>query len=48
MPISHTLTEAARTLRKRKMRQFYAGSEGLGAMFVVLLAVEFVQRGMVA
>ena len=46
--ISHTLTEAARVLRQRKMKQFYAASGGLGALFVVLLAVEFVQRGMVA
>ena len=46
--ISHMLTEAARTLRKRKMKQFAAASGGLGALFLVLLAVEFVQRGMVA
>jgi polysaccharide chain length determinant protein (PEP-CTERM system associated) len=46
--ISHTLTEAARALRQRKLKQFYAASGGLAALFVVLLAVEFVQRGMVA
>ena len=46
--ISHALTEAAQALRKRKTRQFAAASGGLGVLFVVLLGVEFVQRGMVA
>lgn len=46
--ISSTLTETARTLRKRKLRQFYAASAALVGLFVILLAAEFVQRGMVA
>ena len=46
--ISHTLTDAARMLRKRKLKQFYAAFGGLGGLFVVLLGVEFIQRGMVA
>jgi len=46
--ISHTLTAAARTLARRRARQFAAASGGLGVLFVVLLGVEFVQRGMVA
>jgi capsular polysaccharide biosynthesis protein len=46
--ISHTLNEAAKVLRKRKLKQFMLASGGLGALFVVLVGVEFVQRGMVA
>ncbi|WP_209347754.1 XrtA system polysaccharide chain length determinant [Pontixanthobacter sp. CEM42] len=46
--ISQTMTDTARELRTKRMRMFYAGSAGLAALCVVLLAVEFVQRGMVA
>ena len=46
--VSHTMTEAARVLRLRRMKQFAAAAGGLGALFVILLGVEFVQRGMVA
>lgn len=46
--ISETLTDVARALRKRKSKQFAMASGGLGVLFVVLLGVEFVQRGMVA
>ena len=46
--ISNTLTDAGRALRRRRMRFFAAGIGGLGALFIVLLAVEFMQRGMVA
>jgi polysaccharide chain length determinant protein (PEP-CTERM system associated) len=46
--ISHTLTDAARTVARRRTKQFAAAAGGLGALFVVLLGVEFVQRGMVA
>lgn len=46
--ISHILSETAQALRKRKTRQFAAASGGLGVLFVVLVGVEFVQRGMVA
>ena len=46
--ISHSLTEAAQNFQKQRMRKFVAASAGLGALCVVLLAVEYVQRGMVA
>lgn len=46
--ISQTLTEAGRSLRRRQLRFFLAGTAGLGGLFVLLLVVEFVQRGMVA
>jgi len=46
--ISHTVTEAGRQLRARHTKYFAAGAGGLGVLFVVLLGVEFVQRGMVA
>lgn len=45
--ISLTLTEAARALRKKRLKQFAAGVGGLGLLFIVLLGAEFVQRGMV-
>ena len=46
--ISTTLTEAGRELRKRRLKYFIAGSGGLAALCVLLLAVEFIQRVMVA
>ncbi len=46
--ISHTLTDAARALQKKKFKQFAMAGGGLGALFVVLLGVEFIQRGTVA
>ncbi|PEQ10632.1 chain-length determining protein [Novosphingobium sp. PC22D] len=46
--ISQTMTDAARALRRRRLKYFYGASAALGCLFVVLLAVEFVQRGMVA
>jgi hypothetical protein len=46
--ISHTMTDAGRALARRRTKQFAATSGGLGVLFVVLVAVEFVQRGMVA
>ncbi|MGB7374482.1 XrtA system polysaccharide chain length determinant [Pontixanthobacter sp.] len=46
--ISQTMTDAARDLRTKRMRYFIAGSSALGGLCVVLLVVEFVQRGMVA
>lgn len=46
--ISTTVTDAARALRRRRLRQFYAGAGALGCVFVLLLAAEFIQRGMVA
>jgi hypothetical protein len=46
--VSHTMTEAAQVLRLRRLKQFAAAAGGLGALFVILLGVEFVQRGMIA
>ncbi|KQM19336.1 XrtA system polysaccharide chain length determinant [Novosphingobium sp. Leaf2] len=46
--ISHSLTDGARALRAKRLKYFYAGTAALGGLFVVLLAAEFVQRGMVA
>jgi len=46
--ISHNLTEAARALRRKRLRLFAAGVGGLGLLFVALLGAEFVQRGMLA
>ncbi len=46
--VSHTMNAAARALQARRLKQFAAAAGGLGGLFVVLLAVEFVQRGMVA
>ncbi|GGZ08502.1 XrtA system polysaccharide chain length determinant [Novosphingobium colocasiae] len=46
--ISQNLTASARALRQRRLKYFYGASAALGGLFVVLLAVEFIQRGMVA
>lgn len=46
--ISHTLTDGARASRAKKLKYFYGASGALGAVFVLLLASEFIQRGMVA
>jgi polysaccharide chain length determinant protein (PEP-CTERM system associated) len=46
--ISITLTDAGRALRAKRMKMFAAGTGALGGLFVILLAVEFLQRGMVA
>ncbi|GGD93385.1 chain-length determining protein [Tsuneonella deserti] len=46
--ISENLTENAKALRAKRMKLFYAGSASLAGLFVVLLTIEFVQRGMVA
>lgn len=46
--ISETLNERAKALRAQRMKLFYAGTGALGGLFVVLLGIEFVQRGMVA
>ena len=46
--ISRTLTEAAQTARQRQLKLFFAGAGALGGVFVLLMAVEFIQRGMVA
>lgn len=46
--VSATLTDAARVLRRKRLKYFYAASTALGGMFVVLVAIELVQRSMVA
>ena len=46
--ISQTVTDSARVLRKKRMKYFYAASSGLFGLFVILMTIEFVQRGMVA
>lgn len=46
--ISENLTESAKVLRAKRMKLFYAATGSLAGMFVVLLTIEFVQRGMVA
>jgi polysaccharide chain length determinant protein (PEP-CTERM system associated) len=46
--ISHTLTDAARDLRRRRLKLFIGGSSALACLCVLLLAAEFVQRGMLA
>ena len=46
--ISQTITEAARAFNRRRMKWFAGGSAALGGVFVLLLAVELVQRSMVA
>ena len=46
--ISHTMTDAARRLRDQRMRYFTAGTASLGGLCLILLAVEFFQRGTVA
>ena len=46
--ISETLNQRARVLHAKRMKQFVAASASLGGLFVLLLGVEFLQRGMVA
>lgn len=46
--ISHSWNEAGRALRRKRQRQFVGASAALGGLCVILLAVEFVQRGMMA
>jgi polysaccharide chain length determinant protein (PEP-CTERM system associated) len=46
--ISQNLTDKARTQRSRRMKHFYAASGALGGVFLLLVVVEFIQRGMVA
>ena len=46
--ISLALTDAARSVQARRNKQFIAAGAALGALFVILLATEFIQRGSVA
>ena len=46
--ISQALTDTGRAMRRKRMKYFYAASGALGSLFVILLMIEFIQRGMVA
>ena len=46
--VSTSLTEAGQALARKRLTHFYAASGALGAVFVILLAIELVQRSMVA
>jgi polysaccharide chain length determinant protein (PEP-CTERM system associated) len=46
--ISLTISEAAREVEKRRLKQFGGACAGLAAMFVILLAIEFVSVGTMA
>jgi polysaccharide chain length determinant protein (PEP-CTERM system associated) len=46
--ISESLTDGAKALRRKRLKLFYAGGASLAGLFMVLLTIEFVQRGMVA
>jgi polysaccharide chain length determinant protein (PEP-CTERM system associated) len=46
--ISQTLTDSARALRRRRLKQFYMASAALGGIFVLLLVAEMIQVSMVA
>lgn len=46
--VTETLTAADRELRQKKLRLFAGGSGALVAVCLLLLAVEFIQRGLVA
>lgn len=46
--ISEVLTAPEREARRKKLAWFAGGAGGVAAMFVLLLLVEFIQRGMVA
>ena len=46
--ISQMLTSAQREERKKKMKMFVGGTGALFGVFVLLVVVEFIQRGMAA
>lgn len=46
--ISLTISEAARSTEKKRLKQFAGACAGLGAMFVILLAIEVVSIGSIA
>lgn len=46
--VTATITDAGRALRAKRFKQFVAGSAALFGIFVLLIAVEMIQRGMVA
>ena len=46
--ISLTMKESARAMRAKRFKQFVGATAALGGVFVILLAIEFVQVGQVA
>lgn len=46
--VSYALTDAARSMESRRNKQFVVAGAALGGLLVILLAVEFIQRGSVA
>ncbi|MEN7536363.1 XrtA system polysaccharide chain length determinant [Aurantiacibacter flavus] len=46
--VSHVFTPAGRALRARRLKYFAVGVGGLGLLFVILMGLEFVQRGLMA
>ncbi|WP_379921239.1 XrtA system polysaccharide chain length determinant [Erythrobacter sp. R86502] len=46
--ISLTVSQAARMIEKRRLKQFVGACAGLGLMFVILLAIEVVSIGTIA
>lgn len=46
--VTATITDVGRTLRARRAKQFVAGSAALFGIFVLLMVIELIQRGMVA
>ncbi len=45
--VSHTSTEATRAIAAKKMKLFIIAAAALAGLFLVLLAAEFVQRGLI-
>ena len=41
--ISLTVKEGAKALRAKRLKQFYGATAALGGVFVILLAIEFIQ-----
>ena len=46
--ISLTISQAAKALERRRLKQFAGATAGLFGVFVILLAIEFVSIGSVA
>ncbi|WP_427967377.1 XrtA system polysaccharide chain length determinant [Altererythrobacter sp.] len=46
--ISHTMNDGARAIQAKRLKQFIGAAAALGGVFVILLAIEFVQVGGVA
>ena len=46
--ISMTVKEGARALEAKRLKQFFGATAALAGVFIILLAIEFVQVGSVA